>query len=213
MSLLVFRILIHAGYDSCLGALGAEEEGGIIIDDDRAAAASVLQSVRQNEVKYDSSDYLSVYLQESNEHLRDVGDTFRRCVTALYLVQFLRLAHFFPNEDHYAKWGSFFLSSNEDLIQICTVIVRHIQACSCNAYEINELVVVEEFSGSRDSSRELGGAVFANVSLSNHSCFPNTMRYYVLLIVTFIYIPMKYLYRYTYIYIYTGCAKTFWTFQ
>ena len=158
MALLVFRILIQAGFDSCVSALGTEDD----------------VTREGNAAKYDSFDYLSVYLQESNEHLRDVGDTFRRCVTALYLAQYLRLAHFFPKKEDIKKLGAFFTSSNEDLIKICSVIVRHIQSCSCNAYEINELIESKKLGG-RDS-RELGGAVYANVSLSNHNCFPNTMR-------------------------------------
>ena len=160
MALLVFRIRVEAGYNSCLAALGVEEE------EEKGDHVPP-------KVIYDSFDYLSVYLQESNEHLRDVGDTFRRCITAFYLVQFMRLAHFFPNED-YVKYDSFFSSSNQDVVGICSVIVHHIQACSCNAYEINEMVESTKLGGRE--SREMGGAVYANVSLSNHSCFPNTMR-------------------------------------
>jgi len=46
-------------------------------------------------------------------------------------------------------------------------------SCSCNGYEISELVSEK---GSLQNL-ELGGAIFPTVSLSNHSCVPNTMRH------------------------------------
>lgn len=52
-------------------------------------------------------------------------------------------------------------------------MVRHLESCSCNAYEISELAR----DGPSLSANELGGAIYPTVSLTNHSCFPNTMRY------------------------------------
>lgn len=45
---------------------------------------------------------------------------------------------------------------------------------SCNAYEISEMVCESE---SVWQNAELGGAVYPTVSLTNHSCCPNTLRY------------------------------------
>lgn len=56
---------------------------------------------------------------------------------------------------------------------IHSVLHRHLCSCSCNAYEISELVRFDD----RQECRELGGAVYPTISLSNHSCCQNTMRY------------------------------------
>ena len=45
---------------------------------------------------------------------------------------------------------------------------------ACNAYEISELV---RGPNRVPETNELGGAVYCTVSLTNHSCCPNTMRY------------------------------------
>lgn len=61
------------------------------------------------------------------------------------------------------------------MVGVTALLVRHIQSCACNAYEINELVR----SGSSmidSSSVELGGAVYPTISLSNHACTSNTSR-------------------------------------
>ena len=61
---------------------------------------------------------------------------------------------------------------------VLTLLVRHLQSCSCNAYEIDELVRDAKGLGmSGNRIERLGGAVYPTVSLSNHSCVPNTIRY------------------------------------
>lgn len=51
--------------------------------------------------------------------------------------------------------------------------IPRIASCSCNGYEISELVS----DRGQLQNLELGGAVYPTVSLTNHSCVPNTMRH------------------------------------
>ena len=123
----------------------------------------------QRSARYNSSDYAPVFLQVDHIQDRDPGDTFRRILTSFFIIQFLRLAGYFPD----SKSEQFFIESNEVLLDISCVIVHHLQSCSCNAYEVNELKIAMEGG---NESLELGGAVYPTVSLTNHSCFPNTHR-------------------------------------
>ena len=95
---------------------------------------------------------------------------FKRSCIGLYLTHHLNLAGFFPS---YTE--PLFDVSNHEVVTIVTLIVRHLQSCSCNAYEIDELVH-DSARQSPDQVLQLGGAVFPTVSLSNHSCVPNTTR-------------------------------------
>lgn len=58
---------------------------------------------------------------------------------------------------------------------IANIIVKHIQSCACNAYEINEFIR-KGSSMVECESVELGGAVYPTISLSNHACSANTSR-------------------------------------
>ena len=47
---------------------------------------------------------------------------------------------------------------------------------SCNAYAVSELVSCA--GGGKYENRGIGSAVYPTVSLTNHSCAQNTMRYH-----------------------------------
>ena len=80
----------------------------------------------------------------------------------------LQLTEWFPENQRQSL-------DTEEVIGIAAVLVRHIQACASNAYEINELVRAGP-SMIDCSSAELGGAVYPTISLSNHACTSNTSR-------------------------------------
>ena len=107
----------------------------------------------------------------THEELRDPGDAFKRSCIGLYLTHHLNLAGFFPEYTD----RPFFDVTNCDVVTIVTLILRHLQSCSCNAYEIDEFVRDSERK-SPDQNMQLGGGIFPTVSLSNHSCVPNTIR-------------------------------------
>ena len=106
----------------------------------------------------------------THEELRDPGDAFKRSCIAIYMTHHLNLAGFFPKYE-----TPFFDVKNGNVVTIITLVLRHLQSCSCNAYEINEFV---HFANREvgDQSVELGGAIYPTISLSNHSCAPNTAR-------------------------------------
>lgn len=109
---------------------------------------------------YDSLDYGAVYGQVANTAERPMGDVVKRTAVALYLTACLEQASVCPAADRVA---------------IAALALRHLQSCSCNAYEITELHAAA--SGVPGGEfEELGGAVYAAVSLTNHSCYPNLVR-------------------------------------
>ena len=114
-----------------------------------------------------------ILFQVTHEDERDPGEVFKRACIGLYLTHHLNLAGFFPSS--YTTEQPLFDVSNHEVVTIVTLIVRHLQSCSCNAYEIDELVH-DSARQSPDQVLQLGGAVFPTVSLSNHSCVPNTTR-------------------------------------
>ena len=62
-----------------------------------------------------------------------------------------------------------------EVVQVAATLAKHIQACSCNAYEVNEFIR-RGHSLIDCTNVELGGAVYPSISLSNHSCAANTSR-------------------------------------
>ena len=109
---------------------------------------------------YDSLSYPAVHSQVTNTADRPMGDVIKRCAVALYLTACLERA------------GAVRQSGT---LQTAALALRHLQSCSCNAYEITELRLGG--GGARLAEfEELGGAVYAAVSLTNHSCFPNVVR-------------------------------------
>jgi len=117
---------------------------------------------------YSEGDYISVYKQVDNKEKRPVGDHLKRCFTALFLTRCLQLTNWFPEE-----FRTDFCST--EFVYIAALMTKHIQACACNAYEINEFVK-KGASMVNSESLELGGAVYPTISLSNHSCAANTSR-------------------------------------
>ena len=117
----------------------------------------------------------------THEELRDPGDPFKRACMAFYLAHHLNLAGFFPSksvngqEEDMPQQKPFFDASNKEVVTIVTLILRHLQSCSCNAYEIDEFVRDTSLQ-KPDQVLQLGGAIFPTISLSNHSCVPNTIR-------------------------------------
>jgi len=114
---------------------------------------------------YQPGDYHSVYHQIDNMDKRPTGDHLKRGFTALLLARCLQLSGWFPKSDGYT----------EEFVFAASLLMRHIQACACNAYEINEFVRKGD-SMINCESAELGGAVYPTISLSNHACASNTLR-------------------------------------
>lgn len=139
----------------------------VLVSTDYSAVTS-LESMEDRSPTYTRGDYLSVWKQEANIEERPTGDHLKRCVTALILIRCLQLTEWFPPElcEDFAA---------SEVLDVCSVLVTHIQACACNAYEINEFVK-KGYSMLESESIQLGGAVYPTISLSNHACSSNTTR-------------------------------------
>lgn len=117
--------------------------------------------------QYSPHDYLTAFNLVSNASKRTFGDHFKRALSAVYLVQCLLTAGFFQPVK----------PTEEELQFVGALVLRHLQSCSCNAYEISEMQHKGDIQDNK--SEEIGGAIYPTISLTNHSCFPNVTRYNV----------------------------------
>ena len=129
-----------------------------------------------------------MFRQQDNLQSRSVGDHLKRTVTALLLTRYeeiflgkfsillfyhlrcLQLSGWFP--EHLQSADEL---THPEVVRVASIVTKHIQSCSCNAYEINEFIR-RGHSLIDCQNVELGGAVYPSISLSNHSCAANTSR-------------------------------------
>lgn len=125
------------------------------------------------EGQYSSTNYLSTFYLVSNSSKRTFGDLFKRSLSAVYITHLLMISGFFGSLQHPPNL--------EDQQFVATLAMRHMQSCSCNAYEISEMQIKEKGKNVAEKhvSLEIGGAIYPTISLTNHSCFPNVARYNV----------------------------------
>lgn len=106
-----------------------------------------------------SNDYASVYGQVTNSHRRSAADMLKRATTAFFLMRCLRhVAQEMVNE-----------------LEMTTFLLRHLQSCSCNAYQVTEQILTDGIRNATEN--ELGGGAYPTISLCNHSCNPNVVRH------------------------------------
>lgn len=118
--------------------------------------------------KYLPQDYRTVLHLKSNADRRTFGDMFKRSVTAVFLAHCLKTSGFFGSQE----------VEEDDMNFVASVLLRHLQGSSCNAYEISELEMGGDgLAGGK--LQEVGGALYTTVSLTNHSCVANVARYSV----------------------------------
>lgn len=120
------------------------------------------------EGKYHPKNYKTVLHLATNSVQRTFGDLFKRSVTAVYLANCLKISGYFGSET----------VAEEDLLFAASMLLRHLQGGSCNAYEIGEMDV-GSIGSHLGRMQEIGGALYTTISLTNHSCVPNVARYSV----------------------------------
>lgn len=104
--------------------------------------------------------------QVTHSESRTPADLLKRSLTAGYLTCCL--------EESLQRVG---LSLRpEHGVVLTAAFLRHLQSCSCNAYQVSEQRLP---GGAVRGSRavELGGACYPTVSLVNHACSPNVARH------------------------------------
>ena len=75
----------------------------------------------------------------TNEGSREAGELFKRCFVAFFLVAHLRAGGFWDNSPE-CDSPDFF--QREEVLSVVELALRHLQSCSCNAYEIGEMIEV-----------------------------------------------------------------------
>ncbi|KAK6191540.1 hypothetical protein SNE40_003204 [Patella caerulea] len=117
---------------------------------------------------YSSDDYDAVYTLVKHSEKRTLGDLFKRTVMAIFLVKCLE-----------KSLTAQPLASKSHLPEKCIIgshILRHIQMLPCNAHEVSELDY-RQFDLPNSQTVEIGPAIYATLSLINHSCDPNVVRH------------------------------------
>lgn len=127
----------------------------------------------------DSTSYASVFTQTPNSEQRQAGDMLKRTVSAIYLTLCLKHVGYLNSPGE----GDGSLSEpGEEMINIATLLLRHLQGASCNAYGINYverkaiLMDDDEDYESHLKIDEIGGATYSVISTTNHCCNPNAYR-------------------------------------
>ena len=118
---------------------------------------------------YDSMSYLSVYGLIGHSKKRSLSDLFRRSVLAAFLLKFIDQEDFFTSE---LSGDSLFKKK----LCIGSHILKQLQMLPCNAHEVSELRV-DKSSIADSELKEIGSAIYATLSLLNHSCDPSVVRY------------------------------------
>ncbi|XP_065058913.1 SET and MYND domain-containing protein 4-like isoform X1 [Rhopilema esculentum] len=118
---------------------------------------------------YDSLDYISVFSLIGHSDKRSLSDLFKRAVMAVFLMKFVDHNEFFTSPDdvemQFAK-----------KVCIGAHILKQLQMLPCNAHEVSELQI--DRSSIADSYlKEIGSAIYATLSLLNHSCDPSVVRH------------------------------------
>lgn len=109
-----------------------------------------------------TSDYRRVFNLVSHESERSAEDFFERTVMSSFLTSILKAGNFFQ--------------SDENINFIATLMFRNLQLLQFNAHEVSELDIKSKNDVGK--SNFIGGALYCNLSLFNHSCDPGIVRYY-----------------------------------
>eukprot|EP00918_Siedleckia_nematoides_P009270 GHVU01020228.1.p1 GENE.GHVU01020228.1~~GHVU01020228.1.p1 ORF type:complete len:619 (-),score=56.87 GHVU01020228.1:266-1876(-) len=120
--------------------------------------------------RYYWNDYKTICRLVTHDTDRQAADLFRRCCNAVFLVHCLEKAGYF--QDYSPKSEDLSLQEVKNFVG--GLILSHLQAFPCNAHEISELELKQSVTESVTS--ELGGGIYATLSLFNHSCDPTVTR-------------------------------------
>ena len=84
---------------------------------------------------------ITLFFSVTNEGSREAGELFKRCFVAFFLVEHLRAAGFWDNSPPECHSPPDFFQ-REEVLSVVELALRHLQSCSCNAYEIGEMIEV-----------------------------------------------------------------------
>jgi len=172
MGLLALQVLLNA---TCQETNLASLHRKIVKFEEQTSDPRCLGFDEENH--YVSENYQTIYSLIGNAELRTNDDLFRRSIIASCLLHCLdKLTTFFagtetsPNGEISPADLKFFAGG---------LLLRHLQSIPCNAHEVSELVY-RLSNGDKQSSheiREIGAGLYAALSLLNHYCEPNAVRF------------------------------------
>ena len=118
---------------------------------------------------YDSLDYKSVHSLIGHSESRTISDLFRRTLMAIFILRLIEGDTFFiMATDEKAKF--------EKKVCLAAHILKQLQMLPCNAHEVSELHI-DKTSVADSELKEIGSAIYATLSLLNHSCDPTVVRH------------------------------------
>lgn len=161
MALLCFRTVLMTPLSSLLECLANEP----------SSTSEQLQS----------SSYSSVFAQTPNSDQRQPGDLLKRTVSSLYLMLCLKFTGYFDSSKDVDEMSDESLKLTDVDLKIASLLLRHLQSASCNAYGINYVerkILCEDDEENEKHLKidEIGGATFPMISTTNHNCNPNAYR-------------------------------------
>ena len=160
MAHLALRVVIKAGLKFLREFKQSIEPKG------KSKKDPVLSGCNENGV-YDPSDYSTIYHLVTHSSDRSISDMFHRTVIAVFLLKCLEGGGFFQIQGETV--------SQSERVFIGSLILRHLQNLPCNAHEVSNLEL-DLLSVGTSQTREIAAAIYATMSLFNHSCDPDVTR-------------------------------------
>ncbi|XP_075980473.1 SET and MYND domain containing, class 4, member 4 [Anticarsia gemmatalis] len=117
---------------------------------------------------YESKNYTSIHTLATNVDIRSISDIFRKSLTAAVLLHLLALSKYIRCEgqelltDHCIKY-------------VADNLLRHIMTSPTNMHGISSNI--ENSEGKFLDECNIASGAYAFLSLLNHSCSPNVVRY------------------------------------
>lgn len=164
--LLAYRMTIAKAINKKFNALDPEF---LCYQDAKCADAKKSLEIDIKTDTYNPLDYRTVYSLQTHCEKSDTKINLARSIKAFFFAKCLvyRLTEVEPHSRETIGPG--------EILLLAVALMRHSQAIDCNAYEI-----VDNFRDEITKTwepRNIGGAIYTTVSLTNHSCFPNIVRH------------------------------------
>ncbi|CAH1779756.1 unnamed protein product [Owenia fusiformis] len=115
------------------------------------------------------NNYWAVYNMVTNTELREPKELIQLSMVAVFMLQILQKSGFFVQDG--------ISCAGEDIAYVGGLILRHMQQALCNAHEICEMLLEDDFRHSKFLT--LGIGMYVTSSLLNHSCNPSVDRNFV----------------------------------
>lgn len=161
-SLLAYRTVVNAALRVKDDTLEMDQEFLQLHENEKDTTLDI-----QSFEKYEPQDYKTVFSLETHCSHFDVKDNLEKAIQSVFLAKCLiySIRHYHPEVDDWERHSQ----------TLAVALLHNMQAINCNAYEIVENVRDDETKILEP--RNIGGAIYTSVSLTNHSCYPNIVRH------------------------------------